>query len=518
VSNVSPTGCTSTTAPILTESCTYSGTTTSGTTTPAADQCLYTYSNWGVCQSNGKRNRFLFSKLPSNCAEYTKPVLEQSCIYDTTTTTTPPTTTATSDSNTTTTTATSGSNTTTTTATTSGSGGNVTPTFSFVNVTDDVTIRGTFEIKGQVQGAQGVEYYLIPNGSNTYKYIGSGTKTSDMDWNLKFRSEGFPNGEFYLRAKIKNMYGEYGGGQRKIRIANESSIVTEATATTAGFVPFATNDEKKVEILKKIEEELQIPKDEAEGSSPKTSDQQKKHIFSYCESNPGKCFPERDSDSDGLSDIDEIRYGTDPKGADSDLDGFIDGDEVKNGFDPVKYSAGDQSDRIVFENPKVAGETKDQIYAVEHIELKEDVAPETGYSEKKVRLTGKGLPNSFVTIYIYSDPIVLTVKTDSEGNWIYELDKELEDGEHEAYVAITDNTGKITGKSNPFPFVKTAQAVTVIPTVAAKSEEILPVTQNRAERDILILVSIMVAALAAALAVIGLIKHRHNALREEVLR
>ncbi len=517
VGSVSPSGCATTTAPILTESCTYSAATTNtntGSTSPAADQCLYTYSNWGVCQSNGKRNRSLISTVPSGCAEYTKPVLEQSCIYDTVaipSTSVPATPTAP------TTIVSSTNEETETEDTTNTTGDAVTPAFFFLNVNDGVTFRGTFEIKGQVQGAQGVEYYLVPNGSNTYKYIGSGTKISDTGWNLKFRSEEFPNGEFYLRAKIKNIYGEYGGGQRRVRIANERITITE-TEGIDGFVPFATNDEKKIEILKKVAEELQIPKDETEGSSPKTADQQKKHIFSYCESHPEKCFPERDSDNDGLSDIDEIRYGTDPDGADSDLDGFIDGDEVKNGFDPMKYSAGDQSDRIIFENPKVAGETKDQIYAVEHIELKEDVASETGYTEKKIRLTGKGLPNSFVTIYIYSDPIVLTVKTDSDGNWIYELDKELEDGEHEAYVAITDNTGKITGKSNPFPFVKTAQAVTVIPTVAAKSEEILPVTENRAERDILILVSIMVAALAAALAVIGLVKHRHNALKEEILR
>ncbi len=409
--------------------------------------------------------------------------------------------------------------TTTSTAATGTSGetvSNVTPTFSFTNVSEGMMIRGAFEIKGQVQGAQRVEYYLVPTGSNTYKYIGSAVKVSDTGWNLKFQSGGFPNGELYLRAKIKNMYGEYGGGQRKIGISNNGGVVTETATTGEVFTPLALNAEKKTEMLQAIEEELQIPKDEATGSDPQTPDQQKMHIFNYCESNPEKCFPERDSDNDGLSDIDEIRYGTDPKGADSDFDGFIDGDEVKNGFDPVKYSSGDQGDRIVFESPKVAGETKEKIYTVESVGLKEVSTTEAGDPEEELHLAGKGLPNSFVTIYIYSDPIVLTVKTDSEGNWTYELDKELENGEHEAYVAITDNTGKITGKSEPFAFVKTAQAVTVIPAAAAaRAEETLPVTQNRAQRDILFLVSIVIAALAVALAVIGLIKHKHNVALKE---
>jgi hypothetical protein len=35
----------------------------------------------------------------------------------------------------------------------------------------------------------------------------------------------------------------------------------------------------------------------------------------------------------------------------------------------------------------------------------------------------------------------------------------LENGFHEAYAAVTDNAGRITAKSEPFRFVKTAQAV-----------------------------------------------------------
>lgn len=478
-----PSGCEDYIKPILEQSCTY--------TAPAADQCLYSYSSWGACQSNEKRTRSLISKSPTSCEEYTKPVLEQSCIFDTTSSSISPAPTATVPI-------------TTTTAAPSSTAlntGDVTPPFSFVSPKEGMTISGDFDIRGEVAGAQAVEYYLIPVGSNTHKYIGSGNKISGNIWSFNFRSRNFPNGEFYLRVKIKNMYGEYGSGQRKISIANNNS-----TLSTTGFTTIE-NAEEKAKILQSIEEELQIPKDESRDTAALNLEDQKKYIFNYCQSNPTKCFPDRDSDKDGLSDIDEIRYGTNPKGADSDLDGFIDGDEVKSGFDPVKYSPGDQSDRIVFEDPKKAGEVKEKIYVVNKVELKE-----AGEGKKKMQLQGKGLPNSFVTLYVYSDPIVLTVKTDSEGNWTYELDKELENGEHEAYVAITDNTGKITAKSEPFAFVKTAQAVTAV-SVAQAAPSVpptLPVTQTRTQKDFFYLISIIIAALAVALATIGLIKHRRS--------
>ncbi|GEM_PF-5162297 len=43
---------------------------------------------------------------------------------------------------------------------------------------------------------------------------------------------------------------------------------------------------------------------------------------------------DKDRDTDGLTDEEEARYGTDPNTPDTDGDGYSDGDEVKNGFNP----------------------------------------------------------------------------------------------------------------------------------------------------------------------------------------
>lgn len=42
-----------------------------------------------------------------------------------------------------------------------------------------------------------------------------------------------------------------------------------------------------------------------------------------------------DSDGDGLTDIEEEKWRTDPNYSDSDSDGYLDGEEVQNGYDPL---------------------------------------------------------------------------------------------------------------------------------------------------------------------------------------
>jgi len=173
----------------------------------------------------------------------------------------------------------------------------------------------------------------------------------------------------------------------------------------------------------------------------------------------------KDSDDDGISDFDEVTiYGTDPFSADSDGDGYLDGVEVISGFNP-KDSSSDAI--VVYENPKESGVVEDSLFSIGKIEVVSNIDTDseiTGDSTNsvgKMLFEGQSLPNSFVTLYIFSIPTVVTVKTDKEGNWSYTMDKELENGDHEIYVAMTDNSGKIITKSKPIPFVKEAFAVTV---------------------------------------------------------
>lgn len=175
-----------------------------------------------------------------------------------------------------------------------------------------------------------------------------------------------------------------------------------------------------------------------------------------------------DSDLDGLPDDLEKRIGTDPNEADTDSDGYKDGEEVKNGYNPLGSGSLKNKispiDEAILQNrslghPKTEGkETKDLV-------IKDiiNIANEQTGSAKGYVLSGKSKPNSTVALYIYSDlPLVITTETDKYGNWKYELSKSLTEGEHEVYVTINDNTGKVIEKSKPLNFfIKEASAVSV---------------------------------------------------------
>ncbi|HHE45839.1 MAG TPA: hypothetical protein ENL05_00600 [Candidatus Moranbacteria bacterium] len=164
----------------------------------------------------------------------------------------------------------------------------------------------------------------------------------------------------------------------------------------------------------------------------------------------------------------------------------------------------------MFESPKKQGKIKADIYQVETVALKK------GANQKETLvLKGKGLPNSFVNVYIYSSqPIILVVKTDKNGNWSYTLSKPLENGKHQVYVAITDNTGKITAKSRPLAFVKTAQAVSITP---ATNTYISPTssTDNRKKYNLAVAVVLALISLGLAISIIGIIVSKSKAKRNK---
>lgn len=196
-----------------------------------------------------------------------------------------------------------------------------------------------------------------------------------------------------------------------------------------------------------------------------------------------------DFDHDGLSNVDELRMGSDPYSKDTDQDGFGDGDEVQSGHDPKRFSPGDGRDKMAIEDvrgvitterakPVDQDTKKDDRYRVKNAEIVEASTPDT---KPVVRLSGVALPNAMVTLYIYSTPTIVTVKADALGNWSYDVDKDLENGDHEAFVAVTDNTGKVTAYGEGIGFVKTANAITVRP--IAEAAETVSENQSPLERS-----------------------------------
>jgi hypothetical protein len=176
-----------------------------------------------------------------------------------------------------------------------------------------------------------------------------------------------------------------------------------------------------------------------------------------------------DSDEDGLSDDMEREIGTDPNNKDTDGDGYTDGDEIKKGYSPIISAYNTDGDEVkslenilkkaspmtnailankTIEHPKTSGNKTDDLLVEKFENIGKDGDESEGYS-----VTGKGIAGEYVTLYIYSDmPVVVTTKVDEYGNWNYEFKESLTDGEHEVYVVVNDNTGRVVTKSNPLKF------------------------------------------------------------------
>ncbi len=205
-----------------------------------------------------------------------------------------------------------------------------------------------------------------------------------------------------------------------------------------------------------------------------------------------------DSDKDGVSDYDEVNlYNTNPFAADTDGDGFIDSAEITLGYNPHDSTP---EALVTYQSPKETGVVREDLLKIETLTT---LTPSSLEEKPRAFISGSALPNSFVTLYIYSTPIVVTIKTSADGGWSYIFDKEIEDGEHEIYVGMTDNAGNIVAKSNPLPFVKTAEAYTAtdMRSAALEAEHIKPSLFN--EKSLLLIASLIVVALGLVLLLLG---------------
>lgn len=220
-----------------------------------------------------------------------------------------------------------------------------------------------------------------------------------------------------------------------------------------------------------------------------SSDWRSQYFGSATCSDPNRCGDLADPDGDGLTNAQEYLLGTDPNDADTDHNGVRDSDEFAAGENPVTGS------RIRYESPKTSGRENDS--------FKVDTVEAVDGNVKTLRFGGTALPDSYVTLYVYSDlPTILTVKTDENGNWSYTLDKELGNGDHQVYVGITDSAGRVIVKSEPLAFIKTAEAVSVIPAAQAAP---VSVAEKSSGNYILFTVVISSAGLLIILVSIGFI-------------
>jgi len=164
----------------------------------------------------------------------------------------------------------------------------------------------------------------------------------------------------------------------------------------------------------------------------------------------------RDTDGDGIIDTVETLIGGDPNVPDLTAEQALELIDADVTFTLEERQEKKNSIKsAIFDEPTTQGTLVPEKLKVVKIS---NFIPKIG--QNQIVISGVGPINSYLTLFIYSTPIVVTTKTDESGNFTYTLDSDLLDGEHEVYVTLTDDTGKIREKSNPLSFfIRKAQAV-----------------------------------------------------------
>ena len=109
-------------------------------------------------------------------------------------------------------------------------------------------------------------------------------------------------------------------------------------------------------------------------------------------------------------------------------------------------------------SPREFGLVREDILKIESVSP--ILSSDTNSTTTKIytEIKGRALPKSLVTLYIYSTPVMVTVRADEDGTFLYVYEKDLDDGDHEVYVALTTTEGDIVVKSPVFQFFREAQA------------------------------------------------------------
>lgn len=155
-----------------------------------------------------------------------------------------------------------------------------------------------------------------------------------------------------------------------------------------------------------------------------------------------------DTDADALSDDLETYYGTDPNNPDSDNDSYLDGQEVANNYNPLGAGALSKesndlakvlSQKIALAQPKLNASTTAEL-----------TIDQFSKAENSLILTGIAPASTWLNLYFYSQvPLLVSTKSNAQGNWSYQLEQALVEGEHQVYLTVNDSQGKIVKQSAP---------------------------------------------------------------------
>lgn len=336
------------------------------------------------------------------------------------------------------------------------------------------------------QTVRGIEMHLSRKDGASALYLGRAQfDATNAQWVFRWDSTQTPDGSYILFSLVTTIDGtSVRGDERVVIVKNEKKEVTGIAASedTAGRGVLATSTLVKGD--EKTPVAASVPVVSVENFIEKIKEENQKEEEQIKNDIAGiLLMPEvgtKEKIKPGLKEATEkkleaLKNALDE--GDSEKKKEIIADIVNTAVASSGGAAQDVLTKKVEETvaklEQVVVERKDGVvdvenFSVDAVKVAEVVTmPDGTKTASKLEFKGKALPNSFATVYIFSIPIVVTVKTDKDGFWSYTLDKELENGEHKVFVAITDVKGAVVAKSSLLPFVKEASAITLAPVALA---------------------------------------------------
>ncbi len=150
------------------------------------------------------------------------------------------------------------------------------------------------------------------------------------------------------------------------------------------------------------------------------------------------------------------------------------------------------------------------IESVKNIELSSADTANSTNKKDAISFSGKAKPNSIIYLYIFSDPIVVSVKADENGNWQYILDRPLDTGKHESYVLIEDpQTKEILRTEAKSFFISKARAASSMLDIPGNKGIVLDDPFYGMIKNYIVYVTIVVGLAVLAILFFGLRKFRY---------
>lgn len=174
-----------------------------------------------------------------------------------------------------------------------------------------------------------------------------------------------------------------------------------------------------------------------------------------------------------------------------------------------------QSTKII--DPGVANSPV--IESIKNIEISAVEQGTTNTAKKAaIVFSGKAKPNSTIYLYIFSDPIIVSVKADENGNWQYILDRPLDTGKHESYVLIEDpDTKEVLRTEAKSFFISKARATSSMMDIPGNKGIILEDPFTAMVRDYGVYVGIIIGLAVLAVLFFGMRKYRKAEVNESDL-